>query len=109
MTPEGCTLAALLDWVWLKLVQLKQEKDQLCKLQIPVVVIIVCMRACVCVCACVLVYVLLTLPLIDQSLFDGIRIGDCLMQQLLRTHRSLTHLTHLFHVLLEITSTEQGC
>ena len=30
LTPEGCTLAALLDWVWLKLVQLKQEKDQLC-------------------------------------------------------------------------------
>ena len=56
-------------------------------------------------CVCV---VLLTLPLIGQSLFDGIRIGDCLMQQLLRTHRSLTHLTHLFHVLLEITSTEQG-
>ena len=45
---------------------------------------------------------------IGQSVFDGIRIGDCLMQQLLRAHLSLTHLTHLFHVLLEVTSTEQG-
>ncbi|XP_065890104.1 protein ELYS-like isoform X2 [Dysidea avara] len=76
LTTEGCTLSALLEWAWLKLMQLKQEKDELC-----------------------------------QPLFDGTRIGDCLMQQLLQVHRSLAHLTRLFQVLLETSSTpmtEQG-
>ena len=50
LTPEGCTLAALLDWVWVKLVQLKQDKDQLCKSLLESYVCVV-----VCVCVCVLV------------------------------------------------------